>query len=388
MVIIKWARVAAAIGLVALLIGAGGKARAAGAVTVTASVDGQQLGPSSQNQPVKLFPRQQSILAVRVKNNGSATVEVRTVQLEGQVIGLTFFAYDASVSFSVAPGTSASQSLVIDLSGLAGQATGLIPGTVKVLDANHEVLAQQDGVTDVRGSLRSVYGLFGLGIAFLTAMSFAGALIGLARHRLPVNRWRRGLRFLTPGLGLGLVVNFTLSATRVFVPGIGRWLTITALCAVIFFALGYLTPTPDLEDDQLEPAETEPGPGVSILAIAGRPAQSALGTQPAPWQLAGGAPPEPSLGSASPAAAIAPAPVPPPAPAAVAVAVPAPMPAEAPAPPPAPAAVAVAVPAPMPAEAPATTTPAASSPDPRATLPAGYTLPEPPPGSLGDPDDG
>ncbi|MDQ6613866.1 MAG: hypothetical protein M3083_03740 [Actinomycetota bacterium] len=260
-------------------------ARAVGQVTVDASVDGQPLGTSSQNKPVKLFPRQESLLVFAVTNGGSSPVEIRKVRLEGQVIGLTFFAYDTSVSMSVAPGATETRRLVLDLSGLDGQATGLISGAVKVLDARRHLVAQQNGVVDVRGSLHSVYGLFGLGIAFLTALSFLAALIGLARHRLQTNRWRRGLRFLTPGLGLGLVVNFTLSATRVFVPGIGRWVTITALCAVAFFALGYLTPTPDLEEEETEEAPTEIVEEIAVLAIAARPGRPALAAQPAPAQL-------------------------------------------------------------------------------------------------------
>jgi hypothetical protein len=268
----------AALLVITFLVGAGGlaTARAVPAVTVVATVAGQPLGTSSQNQPVKLFPRESSILAITVTNNGLAPIDIQEVRLEGQVIGLTFFAYDTAVSIPVAPGATASQRLVLDLSGLSGQATGLIPGAVQVLDGQHHVLAQQNGVVDVRGSLRSVYGLFGLGVAFLTVLSFLGALLGLARHRLQANRWRRGLRFLTPGIGLGLVANFTLSATRVFVPAIGRWATITFLCAVVFFGLGYLTPTPDLEDDQAEPIPTEVVEEYTVVAIAAGPRRPAL----------------------------------------------------------------------------------------------------------------
>jgi hypothetical protein len=158
------------------------------------------------------------------------------------------------------------------------------------------VLAQENGVTDVRGSLRSVYGLFGLGVAFLTALSFLGALVGLARHRLPQNRWRRGLRFLTPGLGLGLVINFTLSATRVFVPEIGRWLAITFTCAVLFFVLGYLTPTPDLVEDDLEEAPpTQMIEEITVVAVSGRPGRPAL---PAYEQAPADGTPYPEVGPA------------------------------------------------------------------------------------------
>jgi len=126
-------------------------------------------------------------------------------------------------------------------------------------------------VVDVSGSLLSVYGLFGLAVAFLTILSFLGALVGMARHRLPANRWRRALRFLTPGLGLGLVINFTLSATRVFVPRFGRWVSIVLVSAAVLFILGYLTPAPDSDEDE---------EGEKLLAMVGTPATEAVGAGP------------------------------------------------------------------------------------------------------------
>ncbi len=165
--------------------------------------------------------------------------------------------------------------------------TGLIPGAVQVLDGHHHVLAQQNGVTDVGGSLRSVYGLFGLGVAFLTVVSFLGALIGSGPPPPPRLTDGGGPCVSSrPGLGLGLVINFTLSATRVFVPEVGRWVTITVVSALVIFGLGYLTPTPDLEDE--EPAEPEHSgaEGVAVFAIAARPGVPALGSQEPPAQLA------------------------------------------------------------------------------------------------------
>jgi len=283
----RWRTVGALLLLVGFsLIFGVARSSAAGGVTVVAHVDGQTVGGSSQNQPVKLFPRQDSVLAITVTNDSSSPIDVAEVRLAGRVIGLTFFSYDTAVNLPVAAGASATQRLAVDLSGLSGQATGLIPGSVQVVDSHHHVLASQDGVVDVRGSLRSVYGLFGLGVAFLTALSFLGALVGLARHRLPANRWRRGLRFLTPGLGLGLVINFTLSATRVFVPQLDRWVGITVVSALVLFGLGYLTPTPDLQEPEPEEAPTRVVDEVTLVAIAARPGYPALDAQPARPQLA------------------------------------------------------------------------------------------------------
>ena len=224
-------------------------ALAAEGVSVVATIDGRPAAGAGERDPIKLRPKSVASLAVRVTNAGPQSVEVRTVRLQGEVMGLTFFAYDTSVSFTVAPGASEDRTFGIDLVGLGGQATGLIQGSVAVLDGERETLASQRLVVDVRGSLWSVYGLFGLALIVLTTFSLGGALLALARHQLPANRWRRAVRFLTPGLGLGLLVVFTLSAVRVFVPRPRLWIPILLISGAGFFLLGYLTPAPDDDED-------------------------------------------------------------------------------------------------------------------------------------------
>jgi chromate transport protein ChrA len=102
--------------------------------------------------------------------------------------------------------------------------------------------------------MRSVYGEFGVAVAVVAVVSLTTALLALFGGRLPDNRWLRGMRFLVPGLATGLVLVFTLSATRVFVPQPGRWLPIVTVCAVAAFAFGYVTPSPDdVVEDQDDP---------------------------------------------------------------------------------------------------------------------------------------
>ena len=57
-------------------------------------------------------------------------VHVATVRLAGEVIGLTFFAFDNTVAFVVPPHTTVTNRYSIPLVGLNGQATGLIEGSV------------------------------------------------------------------------------------------------------------------------------------------------------------------------------------------------------------------------------------------------------------------
>ena len=93
----------------------------------------------------------------------------------------------------------------------------------------------------------------------LTILAIVDVLLAMARHRMPPNRWRRGLRLLVPGIGLGLVLVFTLSALAVWVPSPGTWLVTVVIFAAVFFVIGYLSPTPrateDEDDEDLDESE-------------------------------------------------------------------------------------------------------------------------------------
>ena len=226
------------------------------AVVVDGTINGQALSSSSQSNPVRIYPLRPAKIVLTVQNHSSRPVRIATVRLSGQVMGLTFFAFDNSVAFTVPPFRSVTSRYSIPLVGLNGQATGLLNGSLSVLNPNQQTLASQGLVVDVRGSLSSVYGVFGLAVALLTVFAFALVLLELARHRLPANRFLRGLYFLVPGLGVGLVLVFTLSATRVFVPSVGHWVPLVVVSGIIFFVIGFLTPDPRIEEDEDAPMDS------------------------------------------------------------------------------------------------------------------------------------
>jgi hypothetical protein len=236
--------------LLFLSTGATTQASASSGITLTGVINGQRLATSSQSNPVHLYPLRPTDIVVNLDNHTSSPVHVATVRMSGEVIGLTFFSFDNSVAFTVPPFHSATTRYSIPLVGLNGQATGLIDSSLSVLDPGQQVVASQGFVADVRGSLTSVYGVFGLAVALLTVFAFALVLLEMARHGLSANRFRRGLYFVVPGLGLGLVLVFTLSATRVFVPSLSHWVPIVVFSAVIFFLIGFLTPDPRVEDEE------------------------------------------------------------------------------------------------------------------------------------------
>ncbi len=253
-------------------------AGAAGSTSVSATINGQAVSGPDQKHPIPLDPQGTAQVTVRIANNGADPVSVRRIELSGRVVGLTFFSFDTSVNLTVAPGTSSQLAYTLDLTGLDGQATGLIPSSLSLYGVDRKVISSHEFVSDVRGSLRSVYGLFGLALLILTLLALADVALSIARHRMPANRARRGLRTMTPGIGIGLVLVFTLSALRVWVPSPGHWLVVAAVFAVGFFVLGYLSPSPTGPDDEDATDTIE----LSALAAAAATAAAEHGTHRAP----------------------------------------------------------------------------------------------------------
>lgn len=218
---------------------------------------GVEVTTATSNAPVRLSPNEGTELLVKIVNTGAAPIQIDAVRLEGKVIGLPFFSYRTTVKMTLQPGEEGTRSIPLDLSELGGQATGLIPSRLSLLGPgpDRQVLATQPFVVDVRGSLWSVYGLFGLMVAALTALLTIGVAVSLARRQLPANRWQRAMQFLPAGLGLGFTVTFTLSATRVLSPSAELWVPLVLGCGALAFVLGYLSPGPE---ESLDPeAEAE-----------------------------------------------------------------------------------------------------------------------------------
>ena len=176
------------------------------------------------------------------------TQHISTVRFSGAVMNLPLFSYDSAVALTVPPGDTRSLSFPVSTTGVGGEATGLVVATLTLFGSNGTQVASQTIVTNVHGSLDSIYGLFGLAVLVLTVSSLLLALLAMARHTLPQNRWLRGVRFLVPGFGVGLVLTFTLAVFEVFTPGPGHWLPVLIVTTATGFAVGYLTPAPNEEE--------------------------------------------------------------------------------------------------------------------------------------------
>jgi hypothetical protein len=238
---------AAALG-VALVVVAPVPASAAN-VEFRAKLNGRDESTIDQNEPLRLYPDRLVRVDLSVTNRATEPVTVRSANLNGRVMGLTFFAFETRIDLVVPPGATETRSFGFELVGLKGQATGLLPAHLDLLDTHRHVIAGKGFPTRVVGSITSVYGIFGLLVAAITALLLAGALIRLATHRLPANRWQRGVRFGVPGIGLGLFLTFSLSAFNVLLPKPSSWLAIVLVCGAGLFVFGYITPTPVVYDE-------------------------------------------------------------------------------------------------------------------------------------------
>ncbi|WP_085998500.1 hypothetical protein [Nocardia vinacea] len=222
-------------------------------VDMSATIDDHDIADTSATEPLRLQPNSTIRVAIALTNNSDGALHIRRVDLAGHVLGLTFFSYSTAVELIIAPGRAEALKYRLDLTGLEGQATGLIVADLAVIGEDGAPIASIPLDTDVRGSLYSVYGLFGIALAVLTALAIADAALAIARHRLSTNRWQRGLRLLAPGIGIGLIFGFTASVLRWWVPDTGLWLAVAGVAASVGFLLGYCSPTPEVED--LAPTE-------------------------------------------------------------------------------------------------------------------------------------
>ena len=221
-------------------------------VILEADVDGRPVGVGT----LALDPSKTAKVSITVRNNTSTVQRVKTVRISGTALALTFFAYDTTVPFDVPAKSSETRSFPLEPTDLGSQAIGLLPVAVEVVDTQRDTIASVETTGDIRGSLWSVYGAFGLGVLVLTGLSWAGALMALARRRLPANRWQRAMRFLPAGIGTGLIAVISLSVLRLVAPSPTAEIPFILGAAAAAFVLGYVTPHPGGRQPSSMDAET------------------------------------------------------------------------------------------------------------------------------------
>ena len=228
------------------------------ALEIEGSIDDTPLSEATPGSPIRLEPFQESDLNVSITNRSSNDVTVDHLRLEGEMLDLTFVAYDSGVALAVPGGSTREITIPLDFFDLDRQAHGYLRAKLQAYDEDRNVLGTQGFAVDVRGRPLSIMGAFALLLVAFTALSLATGFFALARRTLPPNRFHRALRFMVGGLGVGLLLSVAFSLLRIFPLPTSTWLPLVLIPTAIGFAFGYVTPGPDddptrhLTDDDID----------------------------------------------------------------------------------------------------------------------------------------
>ncbi|HWH28778.1 MAG TPA: hypothetical protein VNU26_07410 [Mycobacteriales bacterium] len=230
-------------------------------VSVEGTVNGRDLDRIDAGDPVPLSPDEGVELRVEVRNDTGEELQVRSIRFDARVVGLLFFTYTTRVDLVVPPGGTGERAFIVDVGDLGGQARGLLPAQLALLDPDRDVVASRDVAVDVDGSFRSVYAVFGLAVLALTGLILGGLLLRLSRGTLPPHRWQRAAAFVAPGIGAGLTLTFSLSTLRLVLPSTALWVPLVAGGAAAGLVAGWLTPSPDVDMDDEDDLDGAPAGG-------------------------------------------------------------------------------------------------------------------------------
>lgn len=228
-----------------------------GVLEIEGSLDGISFADATPSDPIELRPFQESDLRLTLTNTSSSDVQVDHIRLEGEMLDATFVAYDAGISVVVPAGGSEDLRIPLDFFDLDRQAHGYLRTKLKAYDSERTELGSTGFAVDVRGKPFSPMGVFAFLLLAITLLSLALDLWAMARRRLPANRFVRGMRFMIPGLGIGLLIAVAFSLLRIFPLPSSTWVPLVLIPTAIGFALGYIAPGPDdvlddLDDDMID----------------------------------------------------------------------------------------------------------------------------------------
>ena len=257
-------------------------ASAADNVTFVVKIDGEDVSKSSGSNPVAIDG--EVPLEVTINNGTNGPVTVNAVRLVGRSIGATVFSSEIAIGAQLDPGESQTRTIPLDLRGITDQANGLFEGEVQLLDPDRNVIASEDAVWDVKGSMTSLFGLFAIMLLVVTIILTAFSFRDLATGRLSKNRWWRGVRFGFVGLSIGATILVWMSVLRLVAPRAVIAYPLLLVLGIAGFVLGSLSPDPtrgiEDEDDDEEDEEYD-RTTAQMTASVGAPAETVV-TNPDP----------------------------------------------------------------------------------------------------------
>jgi hypothetical protein len=239
------------------IVGLASVASAEDSVSFVMIIDGQDVSESSGSDPIEVDG--EVPLEVTIENISDEPVTVQAIRLLGRSLGATVFSSEIAIGAELDPDESETRSIELDLRGVTDQANGLFEGEVQMLDPDRNVMAAQDVVWDVKGSMTSLFGLFAIMLLVVTVIFTAFSFRDLATGRLSRNRWWRGVRFAFVGLAIGATILVWLSVLRLVAPTAVVAYPLLLVLGIAGFVLGSFSPDPtrglDDEDDDEDDEE-------------------------------------------------------------------------------------------------------------------------------------
>ncbi len=255
---------------------------------VTATLAGRDVAGGSAFDPIELHHEEITQLELELANVGTEPVTVAHVRLEGQMLDFIFLSYDTGISETLQPGERRRVAFSIDFFDLEGQAHGLLRSDLRLYGPDREPLGQIPFVIDGRGSPLATMATFNIVLALVAVASLGWNLLRLAQRQLPAHRFARGVRFVHSGAAVGLAVSAAFSTLRIWPLTTLTWVVITALAALVGFAIGYASPGADDEvvvidlNDPMHAVTTTPAPHAVQVPPVGPPPGASASVQVAP----------------------------------------------------------------------------------------------------------
>src|SRR5262245_7459049 len=210
---------------------------------VDAHIGTRLIMEGTRDDPVVINPKIPTTLSMTLTNGGPTPLHIRYLRLSGSILGIDFVRYQASTDTIIDPGTTKTVSAPSDFFDVDGVATGLVNAQLEAVDAQRSTVASQSFVADVKGKFLSSEGLFFLQVLAFALISLVDVAYGIARRRLPRNRFIAALLFAFAAAStvITIVIGFAMARIALFEPE--AWVPALFVATAGAFVLGYLSPS-------------------------------------------------------------------------------------------------------------------------------------------------
>ena len=185
---------------------------------IDAHVGNRSLMSGTSDNPVVIDPNARVVLSMTVRNDGPYVVLVRYLRLSGSLIGIRFANFQGSANVAVVPGATQTVSVRGDFFDVDKVANGYVNGSMQLVDEQRQTLATQSFDANITGSWISTEGLLLAQVLLFALISLIDIGFGLARRRLPRNRFVRGILFALAAAStvMTLVILAAMAAIALF----------------------------------------------------------------------------------------------------------------------------------------------------------------------------